>query len=355
MPVKVTLTSLSGYNSLTKGSTYSMTVKAKANGYKTSAASAAVKYTVPIPQLSTPTLSVSETTISWTAVANATSYEIYVDNSSYETVSSSMSYYDLTTSLKWSSLSVGTHIVKVRAKASGYTDSAFSNTVVVDSTVDTTVLEAGTYTWIATPAISKTMSADFAFMTNADYYEIIQVRSGSPGNYIDYMNNGSTIVGYYAGHGWGVHTLRNGEWAGVSVEDAYRTITIDDDVEVPTTFYNWAIAQGNLVKSEILEAGTYMWQDIPNAGSVVTTAAPLVQNLEFVSWEENCTSISVYREYDEVSDVSIDYDPVGVAYNADNSAWFTEELQTIVLETDQPVSAEFYQWAIVEENLIKQD
>lgn len=243
MSIKVTLTSLPGYSSLTKGSTYSITVKAKAYAYNASAASAAVRYTVPIPQLSTPTLSISETTISWTIVTNATSYEIYVDDNLYETVDNSKSSYDLSTSSKWSSLSIGTHIVKVRAKASGYTDSAFSNTVTVSTSTGT----------------------------------------------------------------------------------------------------------------EILKAGTYMWQDIPNAGTVVTTDAPLVQNLEFISYEEKCTSISVYRDYAEVSDVSIEYDPAGIAYDLETSSWRSPELQTIVLETDQFVSAEFYQWAIVEENLIKQD
>lgn len=84
--INIDLTTLSGYSTLTKGSTYSLTVKAKAQGYQDSDASAAVSYTVPQPQLAAPTITASDTTITWDAIENADSYDVYVDGELYENV-----------------------------------------------------------------------------------------------------------------------------------------------------------------------------------------------------------------------------------------------------------------------------
>ena len=84
--VSIDLTTLSGYSTLTKGSTYSLTVKAKAQGYQDSDASAAVSYTVPQATLAAPVITASDTTITWDAVENADSYDVYVDDELYENV-----------------------------------------------------------------------------------------------------------------------------------------------------------------------------------------------------------------------------------------------------------------------------
>ena len=86
------------------GQTYSKTCSVTVNEY--------------VPQkLATPSLTYNNSTkkVSWTNVANATSYQVKVDNGSYATASSP---YDV------SGLSTGVeHTVYVVAKASGYTDS----------------------------------------------------------------------------------------------------------------------------------------------------------------------------------------------------------------------------------------
>lgn len=83
-----------------------------------------------LPQLATPSnLSISNYTLSFDAVENATSYEVFADNSSIG-VSTKVSV-DLTTLSGWSSLSAGSHNITVVAKADGYRDSEPSAAVSV--------------------------------------------------------------------------------------------------------------------------------------------------------------------------------------------------------------------------------
>lgn len=78
--------------------------------------------------LATPSISLSGDTLTIGNVDNATSYDVYVDGVLKTNVpvgAMSNTTLDLTTL----NLSVGTHTIKVKAKAEGYGDSAFSNEV----------------------------------------------------------------------------------------------------------------------------------------------------------------------------------------------------------------------------------
>lgn len=77
--VTVDLTSLSGYESLAAG-TYQLGVKAKASGYQDSDLSATVSFT----KLAAPVATAADTSVNWEAVANAESYDVYVDGELYE-------------------------------------------------------------------------------------------------------------------------------------------------------------------------------------------------------------------------------------------------------------------------------
>lgn len=77
--VTVDLTSLSGYESLPSG-TYALAVKAKAANYQDSDLSTTVSFT----KLAAPVATAANTTVTWDAVANAESYDIYVDGELYE-------------------------------------------------------------------------------------------------------------------------------------------------------------------------------------------------------------------------------------------------------------------------------
>lgn len=169
--------------------------------------------------------------------------------------------YDLSTSSKWASLPYGNHTVKLRAIGEGFGDSSFSNNAIVKKKQPTSTIERGTYKWIDNPTITADNQTDFSFTSNGESYTMVRTHAGAEGNYISYTDASNTITGYFAGHGWGVHSLNNGAWSSVALEPAYQIIVLENDIEVPTEFYNWAITGGNLVKSEILEAGAYKWAD----------------------------------------------------------------------------------------------
>lgn len=77
--VSIDLTSLSGYESLPAG-TYQLGVKAKAANYQDSDLSSTVSFT----KLAAPVATASDTSVNWEAVANAESYDVYVDGELYE-------------------------------------------------------------------------------------------------------------------------------------------------------------------------------------------------------------------------------------------------------------------------------
>lgn len=83
-----------------------------------------------ITQLATPTIAMNADgkTLEITDVANATSYDVYVDGTMKTNVASvpTTTTFDLST---LPDIADGAHTVKVKAKASGYNDSEFSNEV----------------------------------------------------------------------------------------------------------------------------------------------------------------------------------------------------------------------------------
>lgn len=83
-----------------------------------------------ITQLATPSIAMNADgkTLEITDVANATSYDVYVDGTLKTNVASvpNTTTFDLST---LSDITDGAHTVKVKAKASGYNDSEFSNEV----------------------------------------------------------------------------------------------------------------------------------------------------------------------------------------------------------------------------------
>lgn len=102
-----------------------------------------------------------------------------------------------------------------------------------------------------------------------------------------------------------------------------------------------------------LEAGTYKFVDNP---SVPTNA--ITQSLDFVSDNKTGTEIQITKFFDSSDDEYTtiityqfsDYAPTTVR---DTTGWRIG-YQTIILSTAQQVSAEFYNWAITNGNLVKQ-
>ena len=77
-----------------------------------------------VAKLATPqNVTANGTTVSWDAVENATSYDVYADDTVLLGSVASQSSVDLTTLSGWADLTDGNHIIKIVAKADGYRDS----------------------------------------------------------------------------------------------------------------------------------------------------------------------------------------------------------------------------------------
>lgn len=99
MAVQIDLTTLSGYESLPAG-TYALGVKAKASGYTDSDLSSTVSFT----KLAAPVVTAADTTVSWDAITNATSYDVYVDGELYENTTGGAIVKGYTVTITYSSL-----------------------------------------------------------------------------------------------------------------------------------------------------------------------------------------------------------------------------------------------------------
>lgn len=77
--VNIDLTTLSGYESLAAG-TYQLGVKSKAANYQDSDLSSTVSFT----KLAAPVVTAADTSVTWNAITNADSYDVYVDGELYE-------------------------------------------------------------------------------------------------------------------------------------------------------------------------------------------------------------------------------------------------------------------------------
>lgn len=90
--VSIDVTTLSGYESLAAG-TYQLAVRAKAAGYQDSDLSSTVSFT----KLAAPVATASDTTVTWDAITNAESYDVYVDGELYENTTGGVTYNITTT------------------------------------------------------------------------------------------------------------------------------------------------------------------------------------------------------------------------------------------------------------------
>lgn len=190
-----------------------------------------VNFSIPI-KLDTPTITLSKEIISWSAITNATTYIIY-KNGIFLSATQSTSYN--------TNSSVGSY--KIKAIASGYTDSNFSNEVVLalpkpsdltgtkwkmNNTIEaipypgpykrydiTGSMTSGTYT-----VSSTSENHTFERGLSNDYNQITFPLT------IQWNNPGKRAVTYYYQQGWGLDV-------GSSTDSTYTAFT--DDVILSIT------------------------------------------------------------------------------------------------------------------------
>ena len=222
--------------------------------------------------------------------------------------------YDLSTSTKWANLADGSHTVTLKAKASNYGTSSFSNSVTVTKGSSGYVLEAGTYKWVDHVPINVDLEQSISFDSNSTAFNIISVIRGS------HMQYGNISVFLAADGGW--------------QDSAYKTITLSTDQTVSAEFYEWAITGGNLVKQE-----SETWVLNETISSIGGLALPYTQT-EFVSNSKQFSAIecttnkTVEMRY---------YDSDGVDVFVYSNVWmYSDNYRTVTFST--PPTGDLLTW-----------
>lgn len=135
-------------------------------------------------------------------------------------------------------LSAGTHEITVKARASGYLDSAPSNAVSYVVAEETTYKLSGTYLFDEHPTSpTEELTQNVTFISNYDEtFNRIDVDISGDTPDIFYYGDNSTLDGY---------AYRVEEWGGWETDDC-RSITFDGEQSVSQEFYDWFTA--NAVK-----------------------------------------------------------------------------------------------------------
>ena len=270
-------------------------------------------------KLATPTgLTFNSTaiTLSWDAVENAEQYEIYLNSELFATTE------DIVLTLTdYDNVPDGIVNVRVRATAYSFESSDFSAEISFNHHVP-----------LNAPVISAVGSVvSWNAVPNAVLYRV-------------YLKNFEGLTAEYSVEN-ATSTDISTMWEGMSDGDVYVAITANPG----TGSFEWSVSprsnQITVVKAPstvTLEAGTYKWKDN-------VALADISQDLEFTS---NNTSYHIIEANETRAVITYTDSYMAAVYN--NGAWANTAYQTITLDTDQTVSAEFYKWAITDGNLVKQ-
>lgn len=154
----IDLKTLPKWKELTDGN-HTLQIVARAPEHGDSDKSEGVTFTT-VAKLATPqNVTANGTTVSWDAVENATSYDVYADDTTLLGSVTSQSSVDLTTLSGWADLTDGNHTIQIMAKADGYQDSEKSAGVEVTKGASPKTLEESTWAEIAQVSANKSWDA----------------------------------------------------------------------------------------------------------------------------------------------------------------------------------------------------
>lgn len=286
-------------------------------------------------------------------------YDWWTANTTSQTAKLSV---DLTTLPGWANLAAGNHTIKIKAKGTGYKDSELSAGVTVSKAASTVTLEAGTYKFVESPQFNivesdDNISVDLSGKMNTLVAENIYGEMSPFNNITIYFSpvssrnyvtiscsdeNDTNYINYQSSE-WS-YTNKNEEFTATDTTKL-RTVIFETDQQVSQEFYTWFTANANKVYT--LEAGTYKWIDEPIRAMNIP-----VEYFSFTSRDEPYYGVDI-QSTGYILYKTADVDDV-VAYDFDTKEWNSNPAyQTITLSTSQTVSAEFYNWAITQGNLVK--
>lgn len=138
----------------------------------------------------------------------------------------------------------------------------------------------------------------------------------------------------------------NGAW----VNSSYKIISITPS---GTEYNAFITAMKDNIDGVLLESGEYKWIDEPSISSVPSL---LAQEFTFSFSGNNCRGIiTIYNSdtYQFINYIST-ADEALQAYNGTTKEWTSDSYKTITTTTDQYVSYDFYNYAILSNQLVKQ-
>ena len=123
----------------------------------------------------------------------------------------------------------------------------------------------------------------------------------------------------------------------------YQYITLDTN---QTNYNAFITAMKDNIDGVLLESGTYVWNDVITLPTSISYYSSSLIN--FVSNNSNFTKISID---DSAMQYWIDSAP-DIAYEVDN--WYIDAYKTITTSEDQYIDYDFYNYAILGNQLVKQ-
>jgi hypothetical protein len=207
---------------------------------QSSAYSSAITTTVATTELSQPeNLSITSGVLSFDAVVNATSYDIYVDDSYYASVSTNQ--YTLPSAL----LSLENSYIQVKAKANGYLDSILSAKKYINATSITTeaqlrgIISDGQYLLGSDIVLTSAWEPlSFSGYFDGNGFSISNVNISEDMDHVGFFSHiDQAIISNLSISGTLVstnshHASRIGGLAGLATDSEINNVTIDMDITV---------------------------------------------------------------------------------------------------------------------------
>lgn len=341
-------------------------------------------------QLGAPVITISNGTVSWQAVENATSYVVRDGVRVVATTQDTRFYI----APYGNTLGAGTHYINVIAQADYFKESVPSNSVdytvyalyeptnialtptggnelFTGSIADSRATNAdiyeevlqGTYKKIGTFTGSTSIQYDVGAIDSMSIgsHAYMARCSDSNGVYADSQNSNSVAVGIYALN-WNVTNIIAPSRSKIANNETYFvTITPTEDVALPETIsvqgasYTWNVGsngKGTLtiynikatsytsgvtvtitaVKKAKVEAGTYYWKNIDPPRSSTYIEANFAFKSGGTSYSKMSAGDNDYLKYDDTTVYAV----------TNGSVWDPETARTITVETDQYIPQAAY-------------
>ena len=180
---------------------------------------------------------------------------------------------------------------------------------------------------ITMPSSATTFNITFTTPENSDEYNKMIVNYNNEGGINYYYNSSVTAV--YNSSGWRSYV--------------YKVIEIDT---TQANFQTFITAMKSNIEGVELEAGTYKWVDSPSLPSNSSNA-----NFIFSSYQSNFSTLNVSTRSIEYGNPT--FPPIiEVVYNG--VSWLNEAYKNITTTENQYVDYDFYNYAILGNQLVKQ-